>query len=345
MLAAPKKYSFGTRIYLDGLGIWVVEDRGWAIVPAWERGYSYDRIDVWMWYGEEWLRRAIYWGKRKVSGRVVSNTAKINLEYTIVPAPIWASNHLSKDKHSSPIVQNKELSIFDISLWKWSDSKSVTYLQEILLKLWYLDTQAYKIGEYDDATINAIYNLQIDTQILSSEQDIWAGSYGPKTRIELKFLYEEYLNEIEKKNIFLNEYSLLQSESTLQAAAEITSLWKISYGDINSEVRIFQKILTELGYFSYKDTAIFWIKTRNALIDYQIKNGIISDINELGSGIFWPQTKQHLIEKLAEIKVLEKITSKNLREQYRNYILWEDSIAEITIPENKISLTQNTWSI
>jgi len=53
MLAAPGKYSFGTKIYLEGLGIGEVADRGGAIVKAGERGYEHDRIDVWMGYGDE----------------------------------------------------------------------------------------------------------------------------------------------------------------------------------------------------------------------------------------------------------------------------------------------------
>jgi len=54
MLAAPKNYKFWTKIYLEWLWIWVVEDRWWAIVNAWKRWYSSDRIDVWVWYGDEW---------------------------------------------------------------------------------------------------------------------------------------------------------------------------------------------------------------------------------------------------------------------------------------------------
>ncbi len=34
MLAAPKSYTFGTRIEFDGLGVGIVEDRGGAIVEA-----------------------------------------------------------------------------------------------------------------------------------------------------------------------------------------------------------------------------------------------------------------------------------------------------------------------
>ena len=66
MLAAPKNYKFWTKIFLEWLWVWEVSDRWWAIVNAWNRWYKSDRIDVWVWYGDEWLRRALYWGKRKI---------------------------------------------------------------------------------------------------------------------------------------------------------------------------------------------------------------------------------------------------------------------------------------
>jgi hypothetical protein len=37
MIAAPKTYAFGTHIFFDGLGLGRVEDRGGAIVEAFER--------------------------------------------------------------------------------------------------------------------------------------------------------------------------------------------------------------------------------------------------------------------------------------------------------------------
>lgn len=52
MIAAPKSYDFGTNIFFQGLGVGRVEDRGGAIVEAWDRGQPYDRIDIWMGYGE-----------------------------------------------------------------------------------------------------------------------------------------------------------------------------------------------------------------------------------------------------------------------------------------------------
>lgn len=78
MLAAPKTYTFGTKIYLEGLGIGTVDDRGGAIVSSGSRGYNADRLDVWMGQGEEGLRRALSWGKRTVSGEIIASEEDVN---------------------------------------------------------------------------------------------------------------------------------------------------------------------------------------------------------------------------------------------------------------------------
>jgi len=66
LLAWPRNYDFWTKIEFEWLWVWVIEDRWGAIVNKWERGHEFDRIDVWMWYGDEWLERALKWWKRKV---------------------------------------------------------------------------------------------------------------------------------------------------------------------------------------------------------------------------------------------------------------------------------------
>ena len=81
LLAAPWNYKYWTKIEFEWLWVWVVEDRWGAIVNAWERNFEHDRIDVWMWYGDEWLERALKWGKRKVLWKVVPNTRALSIEF------------------------------------------------------------------------------------------------------------------------------------------------------------------------------------------------------------------------------------------------------------------------
>ena len=82
MIAAPKTYAFGTQIFFEWLWLGRVEDRGGAIVEALVRGQAYDRIDLWVGYGDEWLRRARAWGRREVKGTIVTNDTRdpLNIE-------------------------------------------------------------------------------------------------------------------------------------------------------------------------------------------------------------------------------------------------------------------------
>ena len=59
-LAAPDKYSFGTKIELDGYGTFVVEDRGGSIKD--------NRLDRFF----DTHQEALKWGVVKCTGRVVS---------------------------------------------------------------------------------------------------------------------------------------------------------------------------------------------------------------------------------------------------------------------------------
>ena len=65
MIAADKKYPFWTKIHLEWLWDFVVEDRWWAI-----KG---NRIDVYMWEGEEALNKALQFGKKTVRGNLINN--------------------------------------------------------------------------------------------------------------------------------------------------------------------------------------------------------------------------------------------------------------------------------
>jgi|GEM_PF-4959157 len=75
MIAAPRTYERGTQVIMDGVldnvETFTVADRGGAIVPAGERGYKNDRLDVWFGRGEEALKQALTWGKQDVDAIVI----------------------------------------------------------------------------------------------------------------------------------------------------------------------------------------------------------------------------------------------------------------------------------
>lgn len=76
MVAAPKNYTFGTKINLDGIGVVSVHDRGGAIGA----GDGYDRIDIWMGYGDAGLARTLAWGRREITGTIVDKGTSVSLD-------------------------------------------------------------------------------------------------------------------------------------------------------------------------------------------------------------------------------------------------------------------------
>lgn len=337
MLAAPAKYNFGTKIYLDGLGIGEVSDRGGAIVPAGQRWYSHDRIDVWMGYGDEWLKRALFWGKRKVYGHVVDSGNAVTLKYDTIPSPETATSGLKETE------KPKTASIFEKIINATSSSQDIQSLQEILFTLGYLSEEKVN-GQFDSATISAIYDFQIQSQIITSENDVGAWNFGPKTRKELEKLYTAYQKFEQEKNIFLEKVTLLQDQALKQAEEKVASLEKPVFWEISPRVRELQKTLTTLWYFQYKDTAIFGTKTQNALLEYQLAKDIIESHAELGAGTFWPQTRAQFVKDLSDIYLQNILREKKLVSDYETFILWNTTVPTDAAIE-KVSLKEISQKI
>lgn len=393
MLAAPKWYDFWTKIELEWLWVWVVEDRWQAIVKKWERGYNHDRLDVWMWYGDEWLKRALAWWKRKVKWKVIDNSSEVTINYKNHPAPDSAVSYLK------PI----EKTIFDMSLWKNSNAEDIKKLQEFfkkeLLYNWEID------WIYNDEVISIVFDFQLKNSIVKDETDFWAwywwektryqfkkyleqkkditkesdykkydlfsqfintkeniediesifkeiwfynwniswdlknlnkivldfqlkeniifsasdqGAwfFWPKTRAKLKAKYEIYKDEkieLERKKIDLEEkISFIEKFAEDLSEKNTKNILNLKKWDISQEVRNLQEILSELWYFSWNTTAIYWDKTFESVLNFQLDKKIIDSKNDIKAWI------------TSEITVLE--IKKSLKELYKNKKLLEESI-------------------
>lgn len=431
MLAAPKNYKFWTKIKLEWLWIWEVSDRWWAIVNAWNRWYKSDRIDVWVWYWDEWLRRALYWGKRTVKWNFVDYNTKVNLDYKIISAPLWATKWLKKISNifnswigiwsnkssinklqnlltevglyqweinweytneiidiiynfqlenwliknwntywawywwkntralflkmylnwnfdtknkkiikekptnnieSKKIVNKDNILIFNSAI-NWSDN--IKILQNILLNLW---LYKWNISWIAKDIVNPIYNYQLSKWIITWISSAWAWNFWPKTRKSLKITYEKYLQNIESKKIeedrikeqekqkkineenrkkeLENKYKKLEELSLKKAEEKIKNIWNPIFWEVSKWVRELQITLKELGYFNYKDTAIYWKITKESIVAFQIDKKIILSKNDFWAWIIWPKTK----------KVLKNILKYHFMEQISN----NDNSIEIT---------------
>ncbi len=393
MLAAPSKYKFWTKIYLEWLWVWSIEDRWWAIVEAGKRWYEHDRIDLWVWYWDEWLRRALYWGKRKIKWKIISSNSNISINYKQIPSPIWVTK-----KYDS------NFDVFKKSLWKNSNKEDIKKLQLFFKEIWLYNWNIDWI--YNNKIIDIVFNLQIQNNIIKNEYDFWAGYWGQQTRKTIKYIYENWWFEIKtenikeniknnkldifnsplqwientkeiqsilkelwlynwdinwvyssirdiilkyqiKNNIIKDKYEIwawyfwpktrkqlkddyiayiekeekililqekidkIEKESLKKAEDIINKLWTPKYWEISTNVRALQLLLKDLWYFKYKDTAIFWVKTRNSIIKFQIENGIITSENVIWAGVVWPKTKKWLIKKIKE-----NLTQKEIKQKW-----------------------------
>ncbi len=306
MLAWPSWYKFWTKIYLQWLGVGEIADRWGAIVHAWNRWYKYDRIDLWVGYWDEWLKRALYWGKRKIKWKILNKDSKITINYKKIPAPNWAVKWLKK----ANTIQIPK--IFNTWIWIKSPKYLITNLQQILKEL---DIYNWKIDWiYNEDLINSIYQFQKENNIIKNKYSPWAWYFWPKTRKLIKELYI-------KQKAIQRALEIIKQNAKLHAQSKLSKIWKVAYWDISPWVRELQKLLKELGYFNYKDTAIFGKLTKKALIQYQLDKKIIKSPNSIEAGYFGPKTRnaltndliqRYISKKIEENKDLAKLKNKNL---------------------------------
>ncbi len=186
MIAAPRSYAFGTQIYFPWWWVWQVEDRWQAIVQAWERQQIYDRIDIWVWRWEEWLRTALSFGVQY-------------LEWYVCPR-----NHLHR--HDVWFMMERfpqfddfyERVLWIMSLEVWREDIFVYNLQRYLNKLWYFPATSIT-GIYGRETKAAVCRFQQKYLSLSPEYE-FCGTFGPQTRAVVR-------NLVREKNITLTPLS------------------------------------------------------------------------------------------------------------------------------------------
>lgn len=192
MLAAPKKYDFGTKIYLENFGVWSVQDRGGAIVEAWVRGHEHDRIDIWMGYGDQGRKRAINWGKRTVKAKIVDREEEVSL----------------KLKTS---LEDRYLSLY---IRPESESIEIRKFQEFFREIGKYDGEI--TWNYEDIQ-QSLLDYQYEKNIIKDDNDWWAGYFWPKTIAEVKkdlwvaLRKEDFIPYKERKKIEKIKELLLES--------------------------------------------------------------------------------------------------------------------------------------
>ncbi|MDD2486826.1 MAG: hypothetical protein PHS92_00440 [Candidatus Gracilibacteria bacterium] len=294
MLAAPKNYSFGTKIFLSGVGVGTVDDRGGAIVGSGSRGYDGDRIDIWMGYGEDGLKKALTWGKREVYGKTLENGDIGN--YPLIDLENFKAGGINlaslKNKTNISLKPSYEADTIPDKIGKNTPESEIRKIQEMLKNLSFYDSEID--GKYSRILIDAIADFQISNDLIKSSFDKEAGYFGPKTKDTLKRSYNFYMAKAQERK--KDELEKQKEISMISKKSEqiVSSFGSPKTGEIGVHVRKLQKTLKLLGYFESKDTAIFGLQTKESIINYQLKKGIIKSRDDQSAGKIDSDTKKVL---------------------------------------------------
>ncbi len=329
MLAWPKWYNFWTKIYLKWLWIWEISDRWWAIVHAWKRWYKYDRIDLWVWYWEKWLERALYWWKRKIEWYIIKKSNKVSINYKKIPALEWTTRKLKK-------ISN----IFNQWIWIKSKKERIIELQNFLQKIWIYNWKIDWI--YNKKIIDIIYNFQINNSIIKKQNSYWAGYWWKKTR---NLFLQKYINwEFNRKKTITKKQKIEKKEINIFNRPIKT----------NTEIKKLQTILKQLNLYNWK---INWNYSdiKKIILNFQLKNKIIKNKTQLWAWYYWPKTrsyfkkeynlylekqkiKQEELERKKqlenEFKTLENLAQKEAKKEIK--LIWKPKFWEISIKVRKL---------
>lgn len=284
MIAAPKIYPFGTKMSIPGIGLTAVHDRGGAIVPAGERGQSYDRLDVWMGACEPGLERALNWGLKTVDVTVYGLDESVSEEV-----------YFEEFTASEAIVKNVILApeLFPEDVWYLSSGEDVKKLQGFLMELNYFAGPV--TGYYGDDTREAVVQFQLDNGVISSVDDFGAGHTGVNTRKMLDLVLAKFREEQDNEELQAYQKGLLLIDSYPDLGMNRISFSRdLVLGMSGEDVRILQYELTDLGYLRVEATGYYGEVTEHAVFKFQQKMGVLSAQTDAGAGVFGPNTRATL---------------------------------------------------
>lgn len=288
MIAAPKTYPFGTKMDIPGVGLTAVHDRGGAIVPAGHKGEEYDRLDIWMGYGDAGLKRALGWGKRIVD--VVVYGVDDSLQESV-----YLEGYSAAEAFVRHVVLAPQL--FERDIWYLSSGEDVKRLQATLRELGYFSGEI--TGTYGDETRDAVVRFQRDQGLVSGPSDLGAGHTGVNTRRLLDLAVARLKEEEEAAKVQRFQKGLLALEKHPDLNKKSVSFHRdLSFGNLGDDVSRLQDELTALGLFRTKVTGFYGQTTEHAVFKFQQRMGIVADQEDFGAGVFGPQTRDRLNDKL-----------------------------------------------
>jgi hypothetical protein len=159
-------------------------------------------------------------------------------------------------------------------------------------------------GKYNEIR-SILLNYQIDKNIISNKNDIWAWYFWPKTREELKNDYSSFLVKKEQEERDRRKIEEVKILALKLADETIWKIWNPKIWETSKNVRELQKVLITLWYFEWKDTAIYWEKTKISVLNFQIDKNLVWKETDPGAWKIWDKTKTKIKNELAKL-ILEK---------------------------------------
>lgn len=277
-IAAPRNYPFWTKIYLEWYWIWTVEDRWWAIVNAWDKWFLHDRLDIWLWYGDEWRKKTQEWWKKTVKWYIVDpNTeSKVSFDFKEKKEEIISEEKKEdkkektfdlikvESKNNEKIEEETKINYYNLTVNpENSITKDVKQVQSLFSKLnlydWEIDWKYSSIK-------NFIIDYQIKNWIIKSRYSEEAGFFGKKTVDSLKANFWENFDKIPEK--IKNSLSDNEKKKVLQVIDKYKeNLKQKNFSDnqkIKNEISLAkQKIWIIIEKFSWKEKEILIFLVEN----------------------------------------------------------------------------------
>lgn len=306
MLAAPSTYDFWWKIFFPSFWVGEIADRGGAIVHAGERWDNYDRIDIWMWSWEQWLIRALTFGKRTLKWYYCSNT---NLQALQANPKVWFNFD------NIPISKNFfDATLFIQELREWRTDVRVYTLQQYLTKFGYMKKQTWFFGP---ETKKALCNYQLKRWIVSKKH-CWV--FWSRTREYMKkeakrkwFLpdfwitatFDELISFARNYN-WTNDSTKNKTSSTENPQLSIINHFNQAYkkNEQNPKVSDLQDMLRHYGFFTWDLYDKYDAKTIKSVYDFQLALKILfpNDTKNPARWWMWPSTRKALNEKRTEFQ-------------------------------------------
>jgi peptidoglycan hydrolase-like protein with peptidoglycan-binding domain/3D (Asp-Asp-Asp) domain-containing protein len=208
----------------------------------------------------------------------------------------------------------ENLSELSMGLGKKDEGDKVYKMKQMLWELGYYKGELN--GKYDSATMDAVFGFQKANGIVRSDREQGAGFYGKKThqalvaavdlKIEKLMKYPAEMQVWVPAKIDLptvDQLSLtpvapshpvlsfdLKFEATKVLSASFDK--DLAIGDKGESVQKLQRALIQQGFLAKGlDSGIFGAKTEKALIQFQLKKGLVKTSDQAGAGKVGPKTR------------------------------------------------------